>query len=76
MKENFDKIRNEPGSLVKDPGLQRAGVDISRQAAWYSLAGVGISMASVILGSLIGSGDLPVPVPVLGVRRRPVDPRA
>ena len=49
--------------------------EVSRQAAWYSLAGVVISMFAAIVGSLIGSGDLPVPVPILGVRRQPVDPR-
>jgi len=75
VKERIDKVRNDPGSLIKDPEVQRAGVDISRQAAWYSLAGVALSMATVILGSLIGSGDLPVPVPILGVRRQSVDPR-
>ena len=75
LKEKFDTVRNDPGSLIKDPGVRQAGVDISRQAAWYSLAGVAISMFAVIVGSLMGSGDLPVPVPILGVRRRPVDPR-
>jgi hypothetical protein len=75
VKERIDQVRNEPGTLIKDPEVQRAGVDFSKQAAWYSLAGVVISMATVILGSLIGSGDLPVPVPVLGVRRQAVDPR-
>ena len=49
--------------------------EVSRQAAWYSLAGVVISMFAAVLGSLVGSGDLPVPVPILGVRRQPVDPR-
>jgi len=75
LKEKFDTVRNDPGSLIKDPGVRQAGVDISRQAAWYSLAGVAISMIAVIVGSLMGSGDLPVPVPILGVRRRAVDPR-
>jgi hypothetical protein len=75
LKAKLDTVRNEPGSLIKDPGVRQASVDISKQAAWYSLAGVAISMASVIFGSLIGSGDLPVPVPILGVRRRAVDPR-
>lgn len=49
--------------------------EVSRQAAWYSLAGVVVSMIAAVVGSLAGSGDLPVPVPILGVRRRPVDPR-
>jgi len=75
LKEKFNTVRNDPGSLIKDPGVRQAGVDISRQAAWYSLAGVAISMLAVIVGSLMGSGDLPVPVPILGVRRRAVDPR-
>jgi hypothetical protein len=74
LKQKFDSIRN-PGTLINDPGARETGVNISRQAAWYSLAGVAISMAAVILGSLIGSGDLPVPVPVLGVRRPASDPR-
>jgi len=74
LKQKFDTIRN-PGGAIRDPETQRAGVEISRQAAWYSLAGVAVSMAAVIFGSLIGSGDIPVPVPILGVRRRPVDPR-
>ena len=75
LKEKFDTIHNDPGSLIKDPEVRQAGLVYSKQAAWYSLAGVAISMVAVILGSLIGSGDLPVPVPVLGVRRQPVDPR-
>ena len=74
VKERIDKVR-EPGSLIKDPEARQAGVDISRQAAWYSLFGVAISMGAVIIGSLVGSGDLPVPVSILGVRRQPVDPR-
>ncbi|WP_435017752.1 hypothetical protein TA3x_005372 [Tundrisphaera sp. TA3] len=86
LKERIDTLRNNPTSLpeqvkgdLNDPAIRRAGdqlADASRQAAWYSLAGIVLSMISVILGSLIGSGDLPVPVPVLGVRRSTrVDPR-
>jgi hypothetical protein len=74
VKEKIEKVR-EPGTLIRDPEVRQAGVEYSRQAAWYSLVGVAISMAAVIFGSLIGSGDLPVPVPILGVRRPPVDPR-
>jgi len=74
VKEKIEKVR-EPGTLIKDPEVQKAGVEYSRKAAWYSMAGVAISLAAVIFGSLVGSGDLPVPVPVLGVRRQPVDPR-
>lgn len=50
-------------------------VDATRQAVWYTLAGVVISMAAAILGSLAGSGEVPMPVP-LGIRRAPSAPRA
>jgi len=85
LKDRLSTLRDDPASFpgkvgadLNTEGVRQAGtqaVDISRQAAWYSLAGVVVSMAAVILGSLIGSGDLPVPVPILGVRRQPVDPR-
>ena len=70
--EDLDTLKNKPADL---PG-KVSNEALSRQAAWYSLAGVVVSMFAVILGALIGSGDLPVPVPILGVRRRAVDPRA
>jgi len=86
MRDRLATLRDDPASLpeklkqdMNDPAVREAGArvaDVSRQAAWYSLAGVVLSMAAVIFGSLIGSGDLPVPVPILGVRRAPVgDPR-
>ncbi len=86
LKDRIATLRDDPASLpgkvkedMNNPAVQQAAsrvADVSRQAAWYSLAGVVLSMAAVILGSLIGSGDLPVPVPILGVRRAPVgDPR-
>jgi hypothetical protein len=62
---------NDPDNQAK---LAQA-VDVTRQATWYSLAGVVISMAAVILGSLAGSGEVPMPVP-LGIRRAPSAPRA
>ena len=77
-KENLDTLKNDPASMPSKISDQVQGVDMqgaSRQAAWYSLAGVVVSMIAVILGSLVGSGDLPVPVPILGVKRRSVDPR-
>jgi hypothetical protein len=43
----------------------------ARQAAWWSLAGVVISLAAVVVGALTGAGELLQPVPILGVRRRP-----
>lgn len=72
--ESLNDPASLPGKLsseIKDPAAR----DMSRMAAWYSLAGVVASMVAVIFGSLIGSGDLPVPVPILGVRRRVADPR-
>ncbi len=84
-REHIDALKNDPASLpgkigeaAKDPAVREYGAqaaDVSRKAAWYTLLGVVVSMAAVIVGSLIGSGDLPVPVPILGVRRTPVDPR-
>jgi len=67
-----------PGQLSNDPDVQQAAVqvrEVSRAAVWYSLLGILVSMATVILGSLIGSGDLPVPIAILGVRRTPTPPR-
>ena len=84
-RDYLETLKNNPGAIgdkvanaANDPQVQarmNQARDVSRQAAWYSLAGVVISMFAVILGSLIGSGDLPVPVPILGVRRKAVDPR-
>ncbi len=67
-------IRDAANSPDNQARLARA-VDVTRQATWYSLAGVVISMLAVILGSLAGSGEVPMPVP-LGIRRAPVAPRA
>jgi hypothetical protein len=55
--------------------VQRATVQAgerAREASWWTLIGVVVSMATVILGSLVGSGELLQPVPLLGVRRVPV----
>jgi hypothetical protein len=62
-------------TFVEEPANQVSRervVEVSREAAWWSLLGVVVSLTSVILGSLIGSGELPVPVPVIGVRRTTV----
>jgi len=71
-------LRNDPaalpGELSNDPDVQQAGEDLKRgtkKAVWYSLLGIIVSMATVILGSLIGSGDIPVPIAIMGVRRVP-----
>jgi len=83
-KQKLDAIQNDPTSLpdqikahANDPEVQAAAQDVAnrtRKAVWYTLAGVMISMAAVILGSLAGSGDLPMPVPLAGVRRAPTTP--
>jgi len=75
----LEKVRDDPGSASevtreasKDPEIRSAAAraaEGARQATWWTLAGVVISMATVIFGSLIGSGELLQPVPILGVRR-------
>ncbi len=72
--EDVAKVReyyeDPAGALVNVRGMERGEViSVSRSAAWWSLLGVVISMFAVILGALIGSGELPVPVPILGVKR-------
>jgi hypothetical protein len=70
----YDRLRNDPGAAAdvgrevgEDPGAREA----ARLASRWSLVAVLISLASVIVGSLIGSGELLQPVPILGVRRVP-----
>jgi len=80
------KLQNDPGSapevgrdVANQPEIQRAARDVgegARQASWWTMAGIAASMATVIFGSLVGSGEVPIPVPVLGVRRPARDPRA
>jgi hypothetical protein len=72
LRENPDALASE---LREDPDVKQAAEEIRRttkSAVWYSLLGIVVSMATVILGSLIGSGDIPVPIAMLGVRRVPV----
>ncbi|HEX8198860.1 MAG TPA: hypothetical protein VF590_00090 [Isosphaeraceae bacterium] len=75
--EYVNRLQSSPGQTVREAVSQTGVQQTSRQAAWWSLGGVVLSMVTVILGSLMGSGDLPVPVPILGVRRPTArDPRA
>lgn len=53
-----------------DPAVRGEVVQSRRAAAWYSLLGVAVSLFAVIFGTLVGSGDVPVPIPVIGVKRR------
>jgi hypothetical protein len=77
-RDYYERIREDPGAAAQvgremsgEPGAREA----ARQASWWSLAGVLISLATVIIGSLVGSGELLQPVPILGVRRAPGDRR-
>jgi hypothetical protein len=74
--DQVDKVR----SYYDDPSrieVDRTQVaQVGRQAANWTLVGILVSMAAVITGALVGSGELPVAVPLLGVRRQtPVAPR-
>ncbi len=78
-KTYYDRVRNDPTAAAdvgrevsQDPAAQQTGRDAAeaaRQAAWWSLVGVVVSLATVVVGSLVGSGELLQPVPILGVRR-------
>jgi hypothetical protein len=85
-KQKLDAIQNDPTPIpaqidtaAHDPNVRQTAREVAngtRKAVWYTLAGVMISMVSVILGSLAGSGVLPIPVPLQGVRRPTNPPRA
>jgi hypothetical protein len=73
VRDFVDRTQDDPVGTARDVAAKPE----TRKAAWWSLVGVLLSMATVVLGSLIGSGELPVPVPILGVQKtRPHDPRA
>jgi hypothetical protein len=61
----FQSFADDPENAVDRSEI----VQVSREAAWWSLLGVVVSLTAVIVGSLVGSGELPVPIPVIGVRR-------
>jgi hypothetical protein len=69
----YERIRENPGA-VADVGREVSG-EAAREASWWSLAGVLISLATVVVGSLVGSGELLQPMPILGVRRVPGERR-
>lgn len=85
INERLDRVRSGQQSLIdqvreaaNDPGNQQTAQELAgttRRATWYTLIGVIVSMVTVVLGSLAGSGDLPIPVPLLYVRRNPAGPR-
>jgi hypothetical protein len=63
--DQFRTFAEDPANEVNREQVTR----VSRAAAWWSLLGVFVSLAAVIVGSLVGSGELPLPVPVIGVKR-------
>ncbi len=62
-------------NATEDPEARQAAavlVEASRQATRWTLTGVIVSLLLVIIGSLVGSGEVPIPVPIGVTRRRPV----
>lgn len=86
IRSHAEKVRSDPGSLPKvaseeanRPEVRQTARDLgegARRASWWTLAGVLTSMLAVVFGSLVGAGEVPIPVPILGVRRPTRDPRA
>jgi hypothetical protein len=78
-RDYYERVSNDPvavGEVSKevqsDPEARQTGrqaAQAARQASWWSLGGVLVSLLTVIIGSLMGSGELFQPVPILGVRR-------
>jgi|GEM_PF-1025184 len=79
-KSAIERIRKDPGAapevareLADKPEVREAAavaVEGARAATWWTLVGVLISLAAVIIGSLTGAGELLQPVPLIGVRPR------
>jgi len=77
----YERVRDDPAAaaevgreLGNDPEVRSAGsraAQGARQATWLTLLGVLASLGAVIVGTLVGSGELLQPVPILGVRREP-----
>jgi len=68
----YERVKNDPtaaGAVGREVGGNPGAQQAARQAAWWMLAGVVVSLAAVILGSLTGAGEVLQPVPILGVRR-------
>ncbi len=77
-RDYYERVRDKPGAAA-DVGREMSGEAgvrrVARQASWWSLVGILVSLTTVIIGSLIGSGEILQPVPILGVRRVPGDQR-
>lgn len=82
LKDTLGRLGDESTSIpevardvANRPEVQKAANQATakaRQATWWTLLGVITSMAMVVTGSLVGSGELLEPVPLLGVRRHTV----
>jgi hypothetical protein len=78
-KGRLDRLRDDPSSLgaqareiADKPEVREAAgraAEGAREATWWTVIGMLTSMATVIVGSLVGAGELLQPVPILGVRR-------
>ncbi len=81
VRDKINTIQNDSspiGAVANDPQVRQSAEqlgDATRQAVWYTLIGVLVSMAAVIVGALAGSGELVVPVALAGVRKAPTTPR-
>ena len=72
VRDSYRRLREDPASLASDPQSRQAFSQVAqhtRSATWWSLAGVLLSMATVIVGALTGSGEMLQLVPILGVCR-------
>ena len=72
VRDYYRRLREDPASLASDPQSRQTFSQVAqhtRSATWWSLAGVLLSMATVIVGALTGSGEMLQQVPILGVRR-------
>jgi len=74
----YQQMKESPVAAIQhateDPEAKEAAtalVEMSRQATRWTLTGVIVSLLLVIIGALVGSGEVPIPVP-LGVMRRRV----
>jgi len=68
----YERVKSDPtaaGTIGREVGGNPGTQQAARQAAWWMLAGVVVSLAAVIVGSLTGAGEVLQPVPILGVRR-------
>jgi hypothetical protein len=68
----YDRVRTSPvdaADVGRELGGDAAARQAARMASWWAVGGILVSLATVILGALVGSGELLQPVPILGVRR-------